>query len=299
MAFRNLFVGNNAYISTKQEQLLVKTDSEHSFPIEDINAVLLESRHITITTSAMAKLAQYGVAMFVCDEKHLPCGVLHPMSQHSRERKWLLLQISQDKPKLKRLWQQIVKTKILNQAECLRLCEIEGELRLKTIAKEVLSGDTGNAEGIAAGFYFKKLFGKDFTRDMDCLRNAALNYGYAIMRGIIARTLAVYGYCPALGIHHHSELNAFNLADDFIEPLRPLVDLYVAKNIPAGEGNLTPEIKHGLFGLLNMAIESGGEKHSISYAVDRMVQSLGRCFEGADKSLVLPGLIGLVPHLYD
>ncbi|MCL2082910.1 MAG: type II CRISPR-associated endonuclease Cas1 [Oscillospiraceae bacterium] len=299
MAFRNLFVVNNAYVCTKHEQLLVKTDQEHSFPIEDINAVLLESQQITITTAAMAKLAQYGVALFVCDEKHLPCGVLHSMAQHSRERKWIGLQISQDKPKQKRLWQQIVKAKILNQGRCLTLCDIEGEAKLKAIAREVLSGDTGNAEGVAAGYYFKRLFGKTFTRDQECLQNAALNYGYAIVRGVIARTLAVYGYVPALGLHHRSELNAFNLADDLIEPLRPLVDLYVAKNISEGEGNLTSDIKHGLFGLLNMEMESDGEKHIVSYAADRMVQSLGRCFEGTEKQLVLPELIGLVTHTYD
>jgi CRISPR-associated protein Cas1 len=299
MAFRNIFVENSAYISTKLEQLLIKTDEEHSFPIEDINAVLLESRQITITTAAMSKLAQYGTVMLVCDEKHMPCGVFHSISQHSRERKWLMLQISQDKPKQKRLWQQIVKAKILNQAECLNLCGIDGEIRLKTIAKEVLSGDTGNAEGIAAGYYFKRLFGTDFTRNEDCLRNSALNYGYAILRGIIARTLAVYGYSPALGIHHHNELNAFNLADDLIEPLRPLVDLYVAENIPKGVGELIPNIKRGLFGLLNVKVELGNEKHSVSYAVDRMVQSLGRCFEGVEKSLSLPMLTGLTLHTYD
>jgi CRISPR-associated protein Cas1 len=299
MAFRNIFIENSAYLSTKHEQLLIKTEQEHSIPIEDINALLLESRQITISTAAMAKLAQYGAAVFVCDEKHMPCGVLHSMSQHSRERKWLFLQITQDKPKLKRLWQQIVRAKISNQATCLRLCGIDGDMRLNEIAKGVLSGDIDNAEGIAAGYYFKKLFGQDFTRGIDCLRNAALNYGYAILRGIIARTLAVYGYSPALGLHHHNELNAFNLADDLIEPLRPLADLYVAQNIPEEERDLTPEDKHGLFGLLNIEMESGKEKHVVSYAIDRMIQSLGRCFDGTDKQLILPGLIGLTPHTYD
>jgi len=299
MPFRNVFIQNQAYISTNNEQLIIRTDDEYSIPIEDINAVLLENRQVTITSGAMSKLAQYGTTVFVCDEKHLPCGVYLPMSQHSRELKCLSLQISQSKPKLKRLWQQVVRRKILNQAACLEKCGGNGSEKLIVIAERVQSGDTGNAEAFAANYYFRKLFGENFTRHTPCLRNSSLNYGYAILRGTVAKMLAVYGFNTALGIHHCNKLNNFNLADDLLEPLRPLVDLYVRLNISDDEGELGPSIKHGLLNLLNMEVEIDSKKHSATYAVEIMIQSLGRCFEDTARQLNLPSLTGLSLHVYD
>jgi len=299
MPFRNVFIQNKAYVSTKDEQLIIRTDDEYSIPIEDINAILLESRQITITSGAMSKLARYGAAVFICDEKHLPCGVYYPMAQHSRELKWLSLQVSQSKPKLKRLWQQVVRRKILNQAACLEMCMGNGGEKLASIAEKVQSGDSGNVEAYAANYYFRKLFGESFTRHSPCLHNYALNYGYAILRGIVARTLAIYGFNAALGMHHCNMLNNFNLADDLLEPLRPLVDFYVRLNIPDDKEELDSRKKHELLNLLNMEVEIGGKKHSTTYAVDIMIQSLGRCFENATKQLSLPSLIGLSLHIYD
>ena len=143
------------------------------------------------------------------------------------------------------------------------------------------------------------LFGKSFSRGQESAINAALNYGYAILRGYIARIIANYGYEPSIGIHHHSELNPYNLADDLIEPFRPLVDLFVFQNML--ESEFTTKEKHELCGILNLDILSGGECHSVAYAVERMVQSMERCFaeDRADETMLLPELKQLTLHEYE
>lgn len=294
-------VENVARISCKNKQLLVNSVEEHSVPIEDINAVMLENRHSTITVAALSQLAIANATIYVCDEKHIPCGVLTPFNRHSRQLAVLKLQEQLSIPAKKRLWQQIVKAKINNQAACCFLCQMKDEAyHLQKLAVAVTSGDAENVEGVAAGYYFNKLFGRGFARGdgLDC-RNSALNYGYSILRGTIARLLVTYGFMPAWGLHHCSELNAYNLADDLIEPFRPLVDLYVAKNISCND-SLNPKNKRALFNLLNMEMQSGEQKHSAAYAAERLVHSLIRCCgDYQNRILLLPFLLELHQHQYE
>ena len=299
MAFRNIMVENPARISLKNEQLIICTVTEHSVAIEDISALLLENRQITITTAALSHLGQCGCAVFICDEKHLPCAVLEPYMQHSRQLTVIQNQLSASEPLKKRLWQAIVKAKIQNQAKCLLLCgkETDGDA-LNAMAEAVRSGDSDNMEAVAAQRYFPALFGDGFTRGDDSGYNAGLNYGYAILRGCIARSLAVYGFLPALALHHRSVLNAFNLADDLIEPFRPVVDLLVAQNF-SEDDTLSPEKKRMLFNCLNLDILSGKQHHSVSYAVERLVQSLSRSLSEKDAVLCLPQLLDLEQHRYE
>lgn len=298
MAYRNLIIESPAYLSVRNSQLIIRTDKEHSVPVEDISCVLLENRQSTITAAALSCLGQGGCAVFVCDEKHMPCAVLTPFMQHSRTPLVIHRQTEIGAPLRKRLWQSLVVAKIENQAQCLRfLGKSDAADGLVQLAATVRSGDTGNVEAIAAARYFLSLFGDGFYRGSDDGRNAALNYGYAIMRGCIARCLAVYGYTPALGLHHHSQLNAFNLADDFIEPFRPVVDLLVARTVTE-DAVLTPAIKRNLFNLLNLDILSGGQHHSVAYAAERLVQSFsGALCDGA--VLCLPQLLELQQHSYE
>jgi len=238
-------------------------------------------------------------AVFFCDEKHMPCAVLTPFNRHSRALTVLKSQLDAGAPRKKQLWRDIVRAKIKNQAACLRLagCPEKADV-LSELISGVRSGDAGNTEAAAAQYYFPALFGAGFTRGAEDGRNAALNYGYAILRGSIARTLAAYGFLPALGLHHRSELNAFNLADDLIEPFRPLIDLLVFREI-SSEDELTPTVKRGLFNSLNLDILSGGQHHSVSYAVEREVQSLGRALSDKEAGLVLPGLTEPDMHGYE
>ena len=168
---------------------------------------------------------------------------------------------------------------------------------LHSRARAVTSGDKDNLEAAAAAYYFPALFGTGFTRSADDGRNAALNYGYAILRGYAARCAAVYGLLPWEGLHHCSQLNQYNLADDLMEPFRPVVDLYVAANVDE-ESTLAPALKHALFGLMNADILSGGQHHSVAYAMERLVQSLRTGMEKGG-ALALPKLLAWQPHGYE
>ena len=299
MAYRSIMIESPARLSLRDGQLVIHTEREHTAPLEDISALLLENNRSTITTAALARLGQCGCAVFLCDEKHIPCAVLTPFQQHSRALAVLRSQLDASEPLKKRLWQSVVKAKIGNQALCLRMAGKEGEAQaLFSLAERVRSGDSENAEATAAQLYFPALFGGDFTRSEENGWNAALNYGYAILRGCTARTLSVYGFLPSLGIHHRSTLNAFNLADDLMEPFRPLADLLVHSSM-GPEDTLTTERKRMLFNCLNLDILSGGQRHSVSYAIDREVQSLRRALEDKQAERTLPTLAELKQHSYE
>lgn len=299
MAFRNIIVESPAHISVKNSQLVIRTDREHSAAIEDISALLIESRQSIISAAALAQLGQRGCAVFFCDEKHLPCAVMTGFARHSRELAVLRSQLDTGEVLKKRLWQSIVTAKILNQARCLRLADKEEEAEsLKRLAAQVRSGDSGNTEAEAARRYFPAMFGAGFTRGAENGLNAGLNYGYAILRGCMARYLAVYGFLPALGLHHRSELNNFNLADDLMEPFRPVVDRIVFLSFEE-EKELDPVSKRQLFNCLNMDILSGGERHSVAYAMERLVQSLSRSLDSGEAKLLLPELVELRQHSYE
>lgn len=300
MAYRNLMLSSPAKISCRRNQLLVQAEQERSFPIEDLSAVLIESRQSVITAAALAALAQNGTLVYLCDEKHLPCAIQLPYANHSRQLEVIQAQQGLTQAVQKRLWQQIVCAKIHNQAECLSLCgKLEEAKYLYSRERTVMGGDKGNVEATAAAFYFPALFGKDFTRGEEAdSRNAALNYGYAILRGYMARCVAVYGLLPWLGVHHCSGLNQLNLADDLMEPYRPVVDLFVATNI-GEECEMTTQLKAALLNLLNMDILSGDQHHSVAYAMERQVQSLRGCCEKRRERLLLPVLKPLQPHRYE
>lgn len=300
MGYRRLMIESPVEISTKNEQLIVQKETAFTFPIEDIDAILFECPQVKISASTIAKLAEAGCAVFFCDSKHLPCCVLMPFMQHSRQLSVLKLQLSQTEPQKKRIWQQIVIRKIVNQSRCLDISGFsDAASTMRSMSNSVTSGDSGNVEATAAAFYFPKLFDSAFIRsDSEDGRNAALNYGYAILRGTIARTLAVYGFMPSIGIHHRSELNAFNLADDLIESYRPLVDCYVFQNIQA-EHQLTAVQKHALFNLLNNQVTVNKRQYSASYAIEMTVQSLLRKMRNAEDELQLPYLSGLKQQPYE
>lgn len=296
MAYRNVMITTPCRISCKQGQLLVQGDVSASFPIEDLLSVLIESRQCTITTAALSALAKEGVAVFTCDEKHIPCAVTLPFSRHSRQLEVTHQQLNWTVSEKNRWWQQIVQAKIRNQAECLALCgRCEKAVILRKRSDAVRRGDSENIEATAAAIYFPALFGEGFTRGAEAdTRNAALNYGYAILRGCMARCLAVYGFIPWMGLHHESTLNAWNLADDMMEPYRPVVDLFVAAQV-GSNASLDTRLKSWLFNLLNMDIRSGGQRHSVPYAMERQTQSL----RSNAKTLILPELLPLQPHSYE
>ena len=299
MPFRNIVITGTVALSAKKNQLLIdKKEEKISFPIEDISALMIESRYVSISSYALSQLSEFGVPVFFCNNEHIPNSVLLSYNSHSRQLKMTKVQVSLPKPLLNRLWQTIVVAKIINQSLCLDFCNVEDSKKIKLLSQRVQSADKTNVEGVVAATYFKLLFGKNFTRNQDNIFNAALNYGYSIIRGVVARSLVSYGLDPSLGIHHKSELNNFNLADDIIEPYRQIVDLYVALNV-SEDDKMTPELKHELFGLLSVNVLIGEENFSVSYAIEKTVQSLSSYFVNNREDILLPTLCELKLHQYE
>jgi CRISPR-associated protein Cas1 len=236
--------------------------------------------------------------LFATGDTHHPCGVFLSFLPHSRATRWLRLQLNLPRPVAKQSWAAIVRKKIANQAACLRLTGREGADRLDSYARRVRSGDGDNLEGQAAAFYFSKLFGKGFHRNQGRFTNAALDYGYAVFRGTIARGLVAHGLMPSLGLFHASEQNAFNLADDVIEPFRPLVDLFVFKLFaPLDNDELRSEHKAALIGLLNIDVGMPRGKMSVLSAIEQAIESLARVYEANSETLLeLPDLLGIEQH---
>lgn len=300
MEFRSVFIANPAQVSARRGQLIIRQEEEISIPMEDISSLLLESRAISVTAAALQELTENGVTVFLCDATHLPAAVVLPMNRHCRQLKVLKGQIAMTRPAQKRIWQSVVAAKIANQARCLSLLgHPEGE-ELLFLSSQVRSGDPDNLEAAAAARYFPILFGTGFTRGEENLINAALNYGYAILRGTVARNLVMRGLEPCLGIFHHSELNQFNLADDLMEPYRPLVDLYVASRLQDDDdGTLTPAIKQQLFYLTNYVVEQKGKQYRTITAIGRMADSFSRIVQGENGPMELPVLLPLHSYRYE
>lgn len=300
MGYRNIKIESSIGLHIKNSQLIIG-DKGVSFPLEDINCVLIENQSVMVSSYMLQEFAKNEIALYVCDEKHLPNAVLLPLVKHSRHFKMLTRQIEAGKPLIKRLWQQIIVCKIKNQALCLKEMGLDGYDKLLAMTKEVQSGDKTHVEAKAAAYYFRALYGDDFTRDNECIINSAMNYAYAIIRGLIARSIVCYGLEPSLGMFHHSELNSFNLADDLIEVFRPLVDLYVASHFDIAEvdSDLTPQIKRDLFNIINYDMSVKGDKRIISNCIDMLVYSYSGAIQGNRTDLELPELIPLQVHSYE
>lgn len=299
MSFINVFIQSPCSISVKNDCLLLKNaEKEEDFPIKDIDCVMIDCLTDKISVYALNRLAESGATVIICDDKHTPSCVLTPFNGYYKRSVSITAQTETSKPRLKTLWQQIIKRKILNQADCLKYNGKDGYITLTEIAKKVKSGDTDNAEARASAVYFKKLFGTDFARRTKTLENGFLNYAYSIARSLIARHLCAHGLECSLGIFHKNTLNPFNLADDIIEPFRPIVDNFVF-NLLRQTGEISPETKRQLFAIVNLNVLSGKEVHSFSNAVQRISESLLSFFYGKTDTLVFPQIYDLSTHEYE
>lgn len=276
-------------LSLKHGHLVVRQRETVEIPLEDIAVVVVESERTVVTAALLSELAERGVPLFTCGKSHIPCGVFLPYQQHSRFLKVLKCQMEQTLPFRKNCWRAIVKQKIKNQAVCLDMLGKRGGDELRAIASDVRSGDSDNRESAAARLYFD-IYMPDTTRQEDNAVNASLNYGYSIMRGAVARALTAYGFLCAVGLHHKNELNSFNLADDFMEVLRPVVDLWTARNI--AEGSLfTKKERAELAALLGAYMTINFERQKILRAIEIMCASFSTASASGDASVLkLPEL---------
>jgi CRISPR-associated protein Cas1 len=297
VTWRSVVISRPAKLRREQFRLAVEQEQTAFVPFEDIAVIVLNHREIMLTHPVLSACGEYGISLFATGDTHHPCGVFLPFLSHSRATRWLRLQLDLPRPVAKQTWASIVRKKIANQAACLRLSGREGADRLDSYARRVRSGDVGNLEGQAAAFYFTQLYGKGFRRDQARFTNAALDYGYAVLRGTIARGLVAHGLLPSIGLFHASEQNAFNLADDVIEPFRPVVDLFVANRNPQPDDDLRPEDKVALVGLLNVDIGMPRGNMSVLSAIEHSIESLARVYDGGSETLLeLPALIGVEQH---
>lgn len=299
MIKRTLCFSHPAYLSLRNGQLIVKLDKhddepekQASIPIEDIGVVVLDHRQITLTHGVMAALLENNAAVVTCDNSHMPVGLMLPLEGHTVQQERFQDQLGSSLPLRKQLWQQTVQQKILNQAALLR--ELHGieTGNMRQWAKEVLSGDNTNLEGRAAAFYWSQMFPSipDFTRSRDGIYpNALLNYGYAILRAVIARALVGSGLLPTLGIHHHNRYNAYCLADDIMEPYRPYVDRLVVETMAVcSDVEVTTAIKSRLLTVPTLEVRIGGQRSPLMVAASQTTASLARCFSGESRRVAYP-----------
>jgi CRISP-associated protein Cas1 len=295
MIKRTLYFGNPAYLSTENKLLKIARQEGDTVtvPIEDLGVVILDHPQITISHVCITRLLDNNTALITCNEKHMPIGLMLNLDGHTLQSKKFQAQIEATLPLKKQLWQQTVKAKILNQA---MLLEKQGKnsAALIHLSKNVKSGDTGNAEGLAAQNYWPKLAGGDFLRGrFDGGINTFLNYGYAILRAIVARSLVGAGMIPTLGIFHRNQYNAYCLADDIMEPYRPFVDeLVMNHEIFIKQDELNIEAKKVLLSIPTIDVTMEGNNSPLMVAVQRTCASLAKCFAGDEKQLLYPVIHG-------
>ena len=307
MIKKTLYFGNPVYLSLKNAQLVIKLPevvkndtlpesfkrtSEVTKPIEDIGVVVLDHKQITITSGALEALLENNCAIITCDSKSMPIGLMLPLYGNTTQNERFRQQLDASLPLMKQLWQQTIKAKIENQAVVLKeYSDVETKC-MNVWAADVKSGDSNNLEARAAAYYWKNLFQiEGFTRDRDGIPpNNLLNYGYAILRAVVARGLVVSGLLPTLGIHHHNRYNAYCLADDVMEPYRPYVDELVFGLVKLYGANLelTKEIKSRLLVIPTLDVRINGKRSPLMVAVAQTTASLYKCFCGEIRRISYP-----------
>lgn len=307
MIKRTLYFGNPAYLSLKNEQLvirlpeveksdvpeMIKKDALTTIPIEDIGVVILDHKQITVTQGLLEKLLENNCAVITCDDKRMPFGLFLPICGNTTQSERFKYQIEASLPLKKQLWQQTVIAKIENQATVLsRFCDVPVS-NMKVWAGDVKSGDSDNLEARAAAYYWKNLFTDiaDFTRDREGVPpNNLLNYGYAVLRAVIARALVASGLLPTLGIFHRNKYNAYCLADDIMEPYRPFVDKLVLDIIHSTSdySELTQEIKTKLLSIPVLDVVINNRRSPLMIAAGLTTSSLQKCYSGEGRKVIYP-----------
>lgn len=301
MIKKTLVFSKKAYLSLKLKQLVIKRENELTGeeevitrPIEDIGIMMIESGQVTLTSSLVSELIQNNIGVIFCDSKHMPANMILPLEAHTLQSEKSIAQIQASLPLKKQLWQQTVSAKILNQGAVLR--QVTG-LNVGNMIKwgsSVRSGDPENLEGRAAAYYWRNMFMESgrFRRDKDGEDdiNIFLNYGYAILRAIIARSIVGSGLTPLIGIHHSNKYNANCLADDIMEPYRPYVDLLVADMVLKQNLNngLDKEAKKTLLTIPNLDVSFGKIRRPLLVAASITTSSLAKCFSKESRKVIYP-----------
>lgn len=308
MIKKTLHFGNPVYLSLRNSQLVIKLpeveknaslpatfkrESEVTKSIEDLGVVVLDHKQITITSGVLESLLDNNCAVITCDSRSMPVGLMLPLYGNTTQNERFRHQLDASLPLKKQLWQQTIKAKIDNQASILKDCKGENVKCMRIWAENVRSGDPDNLEARAAAYYWKYLFDdiEGFTREREGVApNNLLNYGYAILRAVVARGLVASGVLPTLGIHHHNRYNAYCLADDIMEPYRPYVDELVFQIVQSGRNilELDRELKAQLLIIPTLEVRIGGKRSPLMIAVGQTTASLYKCFSGDSRRILYP-----------
>ena len=306
MIKRTLYFGNPAYLSLRNAQLVITkpddgdlplmdvSEQVRTIPIEDIGVIVIDNKQITITSVVMSALLDNNVAMITCNEHSMPTGLMLPLHANTLQSERFQDQLEASLPLRKQLWQQTIEAKIRNQAAVLKYISGQEARNMIAWSNSVKSGDSENMEARAAAFYWKNVFPDldFFARDRyGPAPNNLLNYGYAVLRAIMARALVATGLLPTMGIHHHNRYNAYCLADDIMEPYRPFVDKLVVdivKDNPCPQ--LTREIKARLLSIPVLDVNIDGHRSPLMIAASTTSASLYKCFAGSSRKLLYPEL---------
>ena len=296
MIKRVLYFGNPVYLKVKDNQLIIeKPDKSEPAKavIEDIGVIVLDNPQITLSHAVVQRLLDNNTSIITCDDKHLPTGLMLPLEGNSLQSERFQYQIEATEPLKKQLWQQTIAAKVKNQALLLKHSGNDDRALMRW-SKEVKSGDVDNIEAKAAAHYWKNLFSgsiESFTRDRyGEAPNNLLNYGYAILRGIVARGLVSSGLLPTLGIHHHNKYNAYCLADDIMEPYRPFVDKLVWDMVATGmlSEEINKEHKRILLGIAVMDIQFEEKSSPLMVGLQTTTASLAKCYAGESRKIIYP-----------
>lgn len=277
------------HLSAFRGFLLVEQDREEigRVAFDDIHAVIVHAHGVTWTGNLVARLAEHGAPIVFCGANHSPVAVTLPLEGHHAQGARMRAQWNASRPLSKQLWRRLVQAKIRMQGALLEAHGVAAATAFPPMAARVKSGDPENLEAQAARRYWPALMGPDFRRDRtQAGANSLLNYGYAVMRATVARAVVAAGLHPTIGIQHANRANAFALADDLVEPFRPLVDGLVA-NLPPGTEELDPPLKRRFARLISFDLRFGGETSPVSVAAQRLAQSLARAFETGRPTLQL------------
>ena len=309
MIKRTIYIGNPAYLSLSNEQMVVKLpavekanvsellkkEATKTVPIEDMGLLVLDDQQITMTQGLMTKLMEYNVALVNCGANHLPQGLMLPLDKNTTLHERFEKQLESSVPLRKQMWQQTMQAKIHNQAVVLQRCRQFDSSIMETMARSVKSGDTDNLEAQAAVVYWGNLFPQfpNFVRGREeDPPNNLLNYGYAILRAIVARSLVGSGLLPLMGIHHRNKYNAYCLADDVMEPYRPYVDEWVVKYVDKYPMDVFMELdkdaKAYLLQIPVLNVMLDGQKRPLSVAVAQTTASVAQCFAKSTNKILYP-----------
>lgn len=293
MAWRGLHLSKPARLSLADGQIVIaQDDGEVRLALEDVAWIVLDTPQATMTSALVSACMAAGIAVVATDETHTPSGVMLPFHRHFRQGEIAHMQVAMSAPLKKRLWQAVVRAKILNQAAALDRLGLEGAKPLREMARRVGSGDPDNMEARAAREYWARLFPEFRREDPRDRRNKLLNYGYAVVRSGVARALVASGLIPAVGFMHASATNAFNLADDIVEPFRPFVDVlawHTAGECRPSTDDLSLDDRRAMAGVLLSCARMGEEKVTLLVAAEKTAESLVRAMEsGLPDALLLP-----------